>query len=172
MRATRSRWTSRFRPRPERLVAAALLAVTTSFGGPADAADPRVVAALDRDAALLLAQAQAGTAPSDVVTLEAFVNGTRSGNVYVYAGAQGPEIEESAVRRWRIVVPAGAGREVDGRRYVPVAALAGATAEVEMRTQRLLLTVPAAMFEPNSILLGPSGGTGAFATTVVGVRKL
>ncbi len=129
-----------------------------SLGGPARATERDVLAVLDRDASLLLAEAAAGVDLPEVVTLEAIVNHQPSGTVFVHVGRSGLAVDEAALRRWRIVVPAADVRTFDGRGYVPLAALVGASARIESQTQRLVLTVPASLFEPNAIPLGLPGG--------------
>jgi outer membrane usher protein len=157
VRAIRSRSTSRFRRRADRFLATALVALTVTPGGPAAAASEAVLAALGDDGATLLAQS--GHALPDLLTLDAVVNGQAGGDVFVRMGALGPEIEETALRRWRIVVPSGAAREYEGRRYVLIAALPGATSRIDALSQQIVLTIPPPLFEPNALALGAAGGT-------------
>ena len=112
-----------------------------------------MLAATEREASQLFAQVEAEAAASDIVSLEVVLNGQPSGTAFIYTGSAGMAIEEAALRRWRIDVPPGGTRDIEGRRYLPVAVLGGVTARIEMRTQRLLLTVPPNMFEPNSVAL-------------------
>jgi len=117
-----------------------------------------MVAVREGDASVLLAEAQSGTEMPEIVTLEAVVNHQPSGNVFVYLGPAGLAIEEAALLRWRVGVPAAAVRTFDTRRYVLLAALGGASARIESQTQRLLMTIPAELFLPNTIPIGLPGG--------------
>jgi outer membrane usher protein len=133
-----------------------------SLGGPARAAERDILAARDGDASRLLAEAAAAIELPEVVTLEAVVNDQPSGTVFVRVGRLGIEIEEAALKRWRIVVPAAEVRPLDGRNFVPLTALPGASAHIVGQTQRLVVTVPPNLFEPSAIPLGQPGGP-AFA---------
>ncbi|MFO1325708.1 MAG: fimbria/pilus outer membrane usher protein [Burkholderiales bacterium] len=117
------------------------------------APDDSALAAAMRDADALLAQA--AVAEPDLLALEAVVNQQRGGTIFVRT-VGGIALEEAALRRWRIRYTESATVEVEGRRFVPLSALPGATAKVEARTQRLLLTVPPQLFDPNAILLTTS----------------
>jgi outer membrane usher protein len=128
------------------------LAMAIPCGAAAAPDDTALVAAM-RDADAVLAQA--AIAESDLLTLEAVVNKQRSGTVFVRT-VGGLAFDETALLRWRIAFPADAVAEVDGRRFVPLLALRGATATIETRTQRLLLTVPPQLFHPNAVLLTTS----------------
>ncbi len=117
-----------------------------------------VVAAQEREAELLLAQIRDGSTLPDIVVLEALVNEQRSGPVFVRNAPSGIAVEESALKRWRIEVPASSATEFDGRRYVPVASLPGASATIDTRNQRLLLTVPPRLFQQSAFDVAPLGG--------------
>jgi len=110
------------------------------------------LAAAMRDADTLLAQVQLGLPDPDVMTLEAIVNRQPLGNVFVRT-VGGIAVEEAALLRWRVEFPAAAVVTADGRRFVPIAALPGAVANIEQRTQRLVVTVPAQLFHPSSVVL-------------------
>lgn len=129
-----------------------MLAVTIPWSADAASGDTALAVAM-RDADALLAQA--AVAEPDLLALEAVVNRQGGGTVFVRTTG-GLALDEAALLRWRILVPAGAAVEVDGRRYVALSALRGATATIESRTQRLLLTVPPQLFAPNAVLLTTS----------------
>jgi outer membrane usher protein len=103
--------------------------------------------------------AQAGAELPDVLTLDVVVNGQTAGAAFVHVESDGLAIEEAALRRWRIVVPPSSAHESDGRRYVPILALAGASARIEAPTQQLILTVPPALFEASAMAFGAVGNT-------------
>lgn len=127
----------------------AVLGLTIPCGANAAPGDSTLAAAM-RDADALLAQA--AVAEPDLLALEAVVNQQRGGTVFVRT-AGGIALDEAALQRWRIKYSESAAVEFEGRRYVPLSALPGATAKVEARTQRLLLTVPPQLFHPNAVLL-------------------
>ncbi len=153
----RSRSKSRFRRRADRLFFPALVAAVLTSGDPAVAAGDAVLAALGADAELLLAQS--GAAFPDILALDSVVNGQAGGDVFVRIDVFGPEIEEAVLRRWRVVVPAGLAREYEGRRYVPISALPGASARIEALRQQLIVTIPAQLFEASAMTLAGAGGT-------------
>ena len=157
MRAKPFRSTSRSRRPPELLAAFALFATALTSAEPARAVDDVLLAARERDATLLLAETMAGIAVSDVVVLDAIVNEQPSGPVFVFNGPDGIAIDEAALRRWRVEVPAGVAREFEGRRYVSVTAMPGASARVDSPTQRLLLTLPPKLLQSSAVTLPPFG---------------
>jgi outer membrane usher protein len=120
----------------------------------ASAVDVDRLAALEQNADLVLAQARAELPSTDILVLEAMVNGLPRGTVLVYSGGLGGiAIEEAALKRWRVISPDGAALEVDGQRFIPLRALPGARATIETRAQQLVVTLPAQLFDPNDIAL-------------------
>ena len=95
------------------------------IGGQAGAASGDPKGAGDGIGGPMLLQEQIDLPAPDLLALEAVVNGQRSGSVFVYVGDGAMAIDEESLRRWRIEIPAGAAREIEGRRYVPITALDG-----------------------------------------------
>lgn len=129
--------------------------------GPAHVADdrPPPPPAQQLGADLLLAELQAGMARTDVLVLDAIVNQQPGGAVFVHDGSDGIAVDEASLLRWRVEVPAGAVREFERRRYVALAALPGARATIDAPNQRLLLTLPPALFAPSAVALDPLSRT-------------
>lgn len=143
---------STFRLRRERCALA--VAVLAFAGHAAGAQDATLVAALDQEADRLIAQMSQPSGPSELLALDAVVNGLPAGPMLVYTGGLGGiAIEDVALARLRIVVPDGAAIEFEGRRFVPLRALPGASATIQPRTQQIAITVPAQLFDASDVAL-------------------
>jgi outer membrane usher protein len=128
--------------------------------GPAHLADDRPPSTAQwLGADLLPAELRAGMTRNEVLVLDAVVNQQPGGAVFVHDGPDGIAIDEASLLRWRIEVPAGAVREFERRRYVALAALPGARATVDAPNQRLLLTLPPALFTSSAVAFDPQRRT-------------
>ena len=150
MRIKRSPSTS---PRPARRSAmAAAIASALACAAPSPAAAQDIVA-----------QLTATEAARHVAVLDSILNGQPQGPAFTLVErGETIAIEASALRRWRIKIPANAPFEFEDRLFVTLADLTGARANIEQRTQRLLLNVPPTLFERADIQFG-AGNEGALA---------
>lgn len=145
MRISRFRSTSRQRA----LYSAMAAAIASVFY-----AAPGAVAADE-----LVAQLAAAQTARQVAVLDSVVTGQPQGPVFALVErAETIAIEASALRRWRVKIPTNATFEFEDRLFVAVADLPGVRANIEQRTQRLLLNLPPTLFERSDIQFGASGG--------------
>ena len=103
----------------------------------------------------IVAQLTATEAARHVAVLDSIVNGQPQGPAFTLVErGETIAIEASALRRWRIKIPASAPFEFEERLFVALADLTGARANIEQRTQRLLLNLPPTLFERADIQFG------------------
>jgi len=103
----------------------------------------------------VLAQLTATAAQRQIAVLDGFVNGQPQGPVFVIVErGETIAIEASALRGWRIKVPAHATFEFEDRVFLLVTDLPGTRANFEQRTQRLLLNFPPDLYERANIQFG------------------
>ena len=108
----------------------------------------------------LLAQLAAAASARQVAVLDSVVNGQPQGPVFALVErSETLAIEASALRRWRVRIPANAAFEFEDRLFVTVADLPGLRANIEQPTQRLLLNLPPMLFEHADIQFGARTGT-------------
>lgn len=147
MRAARSPSTYRL-TRPGSSIAVAAVAAL-ALSATAEGADPESIIHL----------AQQSAPARDLVVLMAVVNGVPSGSVLVIPVLDGRMlIDASALERWRVRIPSGDRYEAEGRRFVAVDSILGASAMINSKTQQLVLTLPATAFEAEVVDF--SRGTG------------
>ncbi|MDN3919700.1 fimbria/pilus outer membrane usher protein [Roseateles violae] len=100
----------------------------------------------------------AGTAAQGLVLLEATVNGQAVGSLVVLPQPGGRLlVERAALRRWRVKALPDSVIEIESRPLVALDAIAGATATIDQRTQRLHVRLPPSAFEPGSHALQRGG---------------
>ena len=123
-------------PRRRTYLILATTLVALAPGLPARAAAPAALAAT------------ADALREDVLELN--VNEQASGDMLVVLrdGGEGYWLEESDFARLRLRLPGGEPRDVDGRRYWPLSAIAGARLRLDEARQQLVVQVPAAAFLP------------------------
>jgi outer membrane usher protein len=103
----------------------------------------------------IIAQLTATTTARHVAVLDSIVNGQAQGPAFTLVErGETIAVEASALRRWRIKIPANAPFEFEDRHFVALADLTGARANIEQRTQRLLLNVPPTLFQRADIQFG------------------
>jgi outer membrane usher protein len=102
----------------------------------------------------MLAQLNAATAARQTVILEGVVNGQAKGSVLALVErGETLALEISALRSWRLSLDGVPTFNFDGSTFVAVSDLPGTKANIEQKTQRIFLSVPAALFRADQINL-------------------
>lgn len=95
----------------------------------------------------MLAQLNAISAARQVIVLEGVLNGLPKGIIFALV-ERGETIglDVGTLEQWRVAVGQRPTLEFDGRRFIAVAGLPGARANLEQKTQRVFISLPAELF--------------------------